>query len=132
MATKKKKNTNKSAYTFYLCSDKNTKSSTDSNRLKQIGKALKSMGHKTVYVGVGPNSQWNAPKKGCTGSNDVLLFVVSGIDVGILEEMGGTLSNYWKSKFKKAHPFIIKLMSGTERRTVGGKKTINWGSMSGE
>lgn len=130
MATTKK-TTNKTTYTFYLCSDLNTTKSNDANRLKQIGNTLKKMGHKTVYVGVGPNSQWNAPAKGCTGSNDVLLMVCSGIDVGVLEEWGGTLSNYWKSKFKKAHPFMIKLMSGKEKRTVGGKKTIDWGSMSG-
>lgn len=128
--TKKKKST-KTTYTFYLCSDNNTTKSTDSSRLKQIGKTLKKMGHKTVYVGVGSSSQWNAPAKGCTGQNDVLLFVVSGIDVGNLEEWGSTLGNYWKSKFKKAKPFMIKLMSGTERRTVGDKKTVHWGSMNG-
>ena len=119
-------------YTFYLCSDRNAGSkSTDADRLKQIGTALRSMGHKTVYIGVGPNVQWSAPDKGCTGTNDVLLVVCSGLDVGVLEEWGGTIGNYWRSKFKKAHPFMIKLMSGTERRTVGGNKTINWGSMNG-
>lgn len=116
-------------YTFYLCSDKNTNAATDKARLQKIGKALKEMGHKTKYVGVSPNSQWNA--NGCTKATDVLLFVCSGIDVGVLEEWGGTLGKAWKKKFKKAHPLMIKLMSGTEKRTVGQKRTINWGHMEG-
>ena len=111
MATKK---------TFYIVSDNIQSKSKDKARMKAIGKAFASIGHKYVITEVGSNAHTNPKKWGCTKKNDVWCYVVGGACAGTIADLTGyTGFGTWfkNSQLKKASLMMI-FVSAPEGKCV--------------
>ncbi len=111
-------------YTFHITSIKNSTESADKKRIKKIGAAFSSLGHKIVIDEKYPGDL-REPPKACKGENDVFVCIVNSLNFAMISDHTGYKNkdnNTFTKKIKNAN--IMYVFWGNKCEDVKTSKVV--------